>query len=316
MNNLATIYQQLGEYEESIIHFENCVNIRTKKQGREHSQTLIAMNNLALALKAQDNLSQKALKLFEDCYHIYKRRDEGLRNFDALTAMSNLALCYLDNAEYDSARSIFTECLEYSKAIKGDRHPDTLVVMQNLGDLELKQGQLGSARSYLEHSLSIIREIHGNYHPFTFVALDKVAMVNEKLKLFERSEDFYKEYLKLKQEKNESSIAIKTRLACLCEKQGINKYSDAQALFEEILAEQKSSHSKFRSDEILSTACHLADIYENRGDVLYEKREFRAANMFYDNCIALKAEFNVDTKSVEKKQAQLKKDSRVNYLLL
>jgi len=108
-----------------------------KSLGADHPDTLNAMNNLALAYHAGDQLD-KALPLYQETLERMSKR-LGTDDADTLTTMNNLALAYLDagrsakDAELSAkALKLLEETLAKRKAKFGADHPDTIRSMNNL----------------------------------------------------------------------------------------------------------------------------------------------------------------------------------------
>ena len=66
MNNLASLYDNQGEYGKALPLYEECLRKRKEVLGESHPSTLTSMNNLAGLYETQGEYG-KALPLYEEC---------------------------------------------------------------------------------------------------------------------------------------------------------------------------------------------------------------------------------------------------------
>jgi len=124
--------------------------IRDHIRGGEDPDTLAAMNNLALALKAQSDFVE-ARKLEERVIGI-RRRILGDEHHSTLKTMCNLAKTLSYQDDLDGARRIQEEVLEIRRRTLGDEHIDTRTSMYCLASTLKAQGDLVGARKLEERT--------------------------------------------------------------------------------------------------------------------------------------------------------------------
>jgi hypothetical protein len=141
--------------------------------GDEHPNTLTSMNNLAVTLSDQGDLTGAREKQ-EEVLEI-TRRILGDEHPDTLASMNNLAVTLSDQGDLTGAREKQEKVLDIRRRILGDEHPDTLASMNNLAETLRAQGDLTGAREKQEEVLEITCRILGNEHPGTLTSMNNLA---------------------------------------------------------------------------------------------------------------------------------------------
>lgn len=137
-----------------------------KLHGARHSDSLVALSNLAGVLTAQkrydeaEPLMQQNLAL---CRQVH-----GSLHPHTLTAISNLVHLFRQMGCTHEAEPLLREESEISARTLGPRHPDTLRATESLGSLLTHLGRLPEA-------LAIISRLHGQSHMWTLSLLTKLT---------------------------------------------------------------------------------------------------------------------------------------------
>jgi len=148
--------------------------IRSRILGSEHQDTLISMDNLAMTLLAEGDLSGAREKQ-EQVLEI-ARQVLGNEHTDTLTSMNNLAMTLrAQGGDLSGAREIQEQVLEIAQRVLGNEHPITLTSMGNLALTLQDQGDPAGAREIQEQALEIQRRILGNEHPDTLTSISNLA---------------------------------------------------------------------------------------------------------------------------------------------
>lgn len=172
---LGLTYYYLGEGEKSIAQHRRAVELREAALGRDHPDTLAAMNDLALAFKDASLLPEAAGLLKETL----RRREIvcGPEHPDTLTTAINLALVLQESARADEAVRLLERALKLLKGKKGAEDPDVLTAMNNLAMALRETGHTEDARKLLETTLELRRKVRGPDHPETLITLNNLALV-------------------------------------------------------------------------------------------------------------------------------------------
>jgi tetratricopeptide (TPR) repeat protein len=205
---LCTDYQAQQLFERALAVTENVL-------GREHPSTAASLNNLALALKAQGDLTA-ARQLYEravvidekvlgpdhpdtaaDLLNLGVLLNEqgdlggaqllieralqinatvlGPDHLQTARSLNSFARLLRDQGRDEEARPLFERALAIREAALGAGHPETATTLNDLAALLHDKGELAQARPYYERALVIRERVDGPDHPETAVALNNLA---------------------------------------------------------------------------------------------------------------------------------------------
>ncbi|KAJ7252013.1 hypothetical protein C8J57DRAFT_1665616 [Mycena rebaudengoi] len=155
---------------------ELCVALLENRKltlGNEHSDTLVAMSNLAATYWKLGKFTE-ALEL--DVVVLEKREQIlGLEHPNTLTAMSSLAIISHDLGKLTDAEELKVVVLEKRKQILGTEHLETLDAMSSLATTYWKLGKFTEA---LELDVAVLekrKQILGTDHPHTLHSMSELA---------------------------------------------------------------------------------------------------------------------------------------------
>jgi tetratricopeptide (TPR) repeat protein len=169
---------QRGQYRQAMTLQEEALASCRRVLGDDHPNTMNAMNNLALGLRALGDLDG-ARELFEQALASC-RRVLGDDHPDTLNAMNNLALTRRELGDLDGARELHEQALARFPRVLKD-HPNTLIVMNNLAAIRWALGDLQGARELYEQALAGRRRVLGDAHPDTVASMNALAKVRNEL---------------------------------------------------------------------------------------------------------------------------------------
>jgi tetratricopeptide (TPR) repeat protein len=121
-------FRQFGA--EATTVYREVLELRERILGRDHPDTLAAMNNLAAVLQDQGDLSA-AQSLHEQTY-VSCQRVLGPDHPSTLATMNNLAAVLQDLGRHDEAQEMYVNVLRARERVLGPAHPSTLATMNNL----------------------------------------------------------------------------------------------------------------------------------------------------------------------------------------
>ena len=279
LNNLASIYGDLGNYKKAQELNEKCYALKCKVLGEEHPDTLVTLNNLACTY---NNLGdyQKALELLEKCYAL-QCEVQGEEHPDTLTTLNNLAHTYGQFGEYKRALELQEKCYALHREVLGEEHPDTLKVLCGLAST---YGELGEHKKELElqeKCYALRCKILGEEHPDTLITLNNLAStygeLGEHKKELELQEKCYALQCKALGEEHPDTLTTLNNLAITYGKLGESK--KALELFEQCYVLM----CKVLGEEYpvtLTTLNNLAHTYGQLG-------EYKRALELQEKCYAL-----------------------------
>ena len=185
LNNLASIYGDLGNYKKAQELNEKCYSLKCKVLGEEHPDTLVTLNNLACTY---NNLGdyQKALELLEKCYAL-QCEVLGEEYPVTLTTLNNLAHTYGQLGEYKRALELQEKCYALQCKALGEEHPDTLMMLNNLAGTYGKLGDHKKALGLFEQCYVLMCKVLGEEHPDALRSLGNLAWTHMQLADYEKA---------------------------------------------------------------------------------------------------------------------------------
>ena len=156
----------LTDPEEAIQHLRAALQIRIERLGPDHPDVGLAYSELGVAEANADQVSESEAST-RRALQIYAKGGIGGRRRAAL--LSNLATLLWRQAQYDEARVLMEQSLEFFESAAGPDHSDTLSVRDNLALLHLAIGEpetsaamhldvaRGRARALGEHHYEVAR---------------------------------------------------------------------------------------------------------------------------------------------------------------
>ena len=196
-NNLALLYDSLGDYSKAEPHYQRALKIDEKALGPDHPHTATAVSNLALLYHSMGNyakaepLFQRALKIFEKAL--------GPDHPDTATAFNNLGVLYESMGDYARAEPLYQRALEIRKKALGPDHPNTAAGLNNLGGLYRSVGNYAKAEPLYQRALKIYEKVLGPDHPDTATALNNLALLYYSTGNYAKAELLYQRALKIKE---------------------------------------------------------------------------------------------------------------------
>jgi tetratricopeptide (TPR) repeat protein len=133
--------------------------------GGQHPNTLMSMNNLAVAYLSEGKYAQ-AEPLYTTIADS-QRHILGETHPSTLLSLNNLAALYRYERKYGPAEALYKSALDGRRQVLGAENPDTLVSMNDLALLYLDQGRHAEAGPIFAKVLEIRRRKLGPEHPAT-----------------------------------------------------------------------------------------------------------------------------------------------------
>jgi len=177
---LGSTYRYLGEAQLAIQQHDHARQIRRSRLGSGHRDTLLSMNNLALAYQDAGR-PDKALPIHEETLSLMKQ-NFGPDHPDTLISMNNVAEAYRHAGRLDEAMSIQESTLKLRKEKLGPDHPHTLSSMNNLAQVHEDAGRMDTALPIYEETLKLITQKLGAEHFDTLAVMGNLAMAYLKAK--------------------------------------------------------------------------------------------------------------------------------------
>lgn len=193
LDRAASYLHTRGEPDLAIPHLERVHASTRARHGDDDSRTLIAANNLALALDSA-NHHARASALHKDTFD-RRRRLLGDDDPRTLTSAGNLALTLRALGKHEEALALHQDTLERRRRLLGDDHQRTLTSANNLAYTLRGLDRLDEARALYEDTLERRRRLLGDDHPRTLVSVSNLAFILRRQGHLDQARDLHADTL-------------------------------------------------------------------------------------------------------------------------
>ena len=152
---------------------ENMLARNRTQIGTEHPNTILSMDNLAVAYFNAGRPGE-AIKLMEEVLTI-RRKVNGPDHFNTALVMDNLAVFYYSIGRLDDAAKLREELLVRDRKQYGPEHPSTIKSMYNVAVSYFNAGRYDDAVKLQEELLTLSRKVNGPDHPDTIMVIKHLA---------------------------------------------------------------------------------------------------------------------------------------------
>jgi len=123
-DHAATLYQELGDYDQAESLFRRVLEVRARTLGEAHQSTLASLNNLGEFYRIKGNHAQagSCLRSALDA----QSRTLGKEHPNTLASMNNLALLLIGERDYDQAEPLCRGVLNARESLLGEGHIDVM----------------------------------------------------------------------------------------------------------------------------------------------------------------------------------------------
>ena len=172
-NTLGESYWYLGESDLAVRQHERALALQRRVLGPDHPDTLVSLNNLALAYYEAGRVDE-ALPLHEEA-----RGGGGPLGPDhplTLLSMNNFGNAYRQAGRVAEGLPLLEEALRCRRAQLGPDHPDTIKSMLNLAQAYDAADRTAEAVQLHEEGLKRSRAQLGPDHPITLKIMNNLAL--------------------------------------------------------------------------------------------------------------------------------------------
>ena len=158
-NNVATAFDQQGDYEKAGEYFVKALTIEEKVFGTEHLDTGVTYNNIAWLCRRLGDY-EKALEYFSKAVVIIERV-LGTEHPYTATMYDNMATGFVDQGDYERALEYYGKALAISERVLGTDHPDTAITYNSMAWMYRDQGDYEKALEYYKKAYEIRLSVFG-----------------------------------------------------------------------------------------------------------------------------------------------------------
>jgi CHAT domain-containing protein/tetratricopeptide (TPR) repeat protein len=179
LNNLAALYQDLGEYGKALPLHEQARDLRKRLLGEDHPLYALSLSNLAVLYQDKGEYG-KALPLLQQARDLRKRL-LGEAHLDYASSLHNLAFLYRAMGEYGKALPLYEQAKDLSRRVLGEAHPLYATSLNNLAVLYQDLGEYGKALPLFEQARDLDKRLRGEAHPSYATSLNNLAALYQAL---------------------------------------------------------------------------------------------------------------------------------------
>jgi tetratricopeptide (TPR) repeat protein len=280
LNNLALLYQDLGQYAKAESLYQRILRIPEAKRTKSHPKVALTLSNLA-ELYRRMGLYADAEPLLRRSLEMYEA-DVGKNHIDAVPAVTNLASLYRDMGQYGKAEPLYRRSLEIREARLERDHPKVALSLYNLARFyHYYMGEYAKAEPLYQRSLEIREAKLGKNHPDVAVSLLGLANLYTKLGQGVKAEPYFQRSLQILEAKggpNHALVAVAlNELAGLYD--SMAQYAKAKPLYERSLKIYEANYGMSHPE--VATACsNLAGLYNSMG-------KYAEAQPLFQRCLEI-----------------------------
>jgi CHAT domain-containing protein/tetratricopeptide (TPR) repeat protein len=173
LNNLANLYQAMGEHAKALPLFLEARRLYRQALGEKHPHYALSLNNLAELYRAMGEPG-KALPLLREARRLY-RQALGEKHPDYATTLNNLALLYKETGEPGKALPLLLEARDLRRRVLGEKHLDYASSLDSVALLYQQLGEHGKALPLFLEARQLYRQALGEKHPHYALSLNNLA---------------------------------------------------------------------------------------------------------------------------------------------
>ncbi len=193
LNELASIYDSQGRYDEAIENYEKAIRIDEKTVGKEHPDYATHLNNLGNVYRLQGRYDE-AIEKIEEALRI-DEKTIGMEHPKYAIGLNNLGNVYRSQGRNDEAIEKFEKAMRIDEKTVGKEHPDYATRLNNLATVYRSQGRYDEAIEKYIESLRITEKTIGMEHPDYAIQLNNLAWVYYSQGKYQTALDLYVEAL-------------------------------------------------------------------------------------------------------------------------
>ncbi|KAK7952895.1 purine and uridine phosphorylase [Apiospora saccharicola] len=236
---IGSCQNTLGQYRAMEKTSQEALSLCKRAYGEEHKGTLLAMNEVGVALSIQGR--------YEEAETIHRRtlalreKVSGKEHQHTLTSMSNLAKALSKQSKYAEAEIMHRETLALKEKVHGKEHTSTLVSMNEVGVALYYQGKHAEAEAIYRETLILEEKVLGREHPETLTTMHNLGQALHSQGHYAEAETILREVLVLREkvlgEEHPQTLEGMHKIGVSLSYQG--NHTEAETIHREVLVLRK-----------------------------------------------------------------------------
>jgi tetratricopeptide (TPR) repeat protein len=259
-----SFYRTMGHFPVSETLATIVMNTTTKSLGKEHSNTLTSMANLASTYGDQGRWKEAEelkVQVMETSLRVL-----GQEHPDTLINMNNLASTYWKQGRWKEAEELKVQVMETRKRVLGQEHPSTLTSMANLASIYGDQGRWKEAEELNVQVVEMRKRVLGQEHLDTLTSMGNLASTYRDQGRWKEAEELEVQVIETRKrvlvQKHPSTLTSMANLASTYRNQG--RWKEAEELNVQVMETRKRVLGQEHPDTLTSMA-NLASTYQDQG---------------------------------------------------
>ena len=200
LNNLAILYEAMGQYAKAEPLYQRSLKIRESKLGPDHPDVAAEPEQPGESVRGHGPIRQGGTALPAEPQD--PRGPSSGRIIPTWpTSLNNLANLYKDMGQYAKAEPLYQRSLKIRESKLGPDHPDVATSLNNLAALYADMGQYAKAEPLYQRSLKISESKLGPDHPDVATSLNNLASLYKDMGQYAKAEPLYQRSLKISESK-------------------------------------------------------------------------------------------------------------------
>ncbi len=162
INNLASLLQDQGRYQEAESYFRQALEAKRRLLGPNHPSLGRAANNLALLLMEQQQYDE-AEPLLEEALAV-SRKCFGEEHLFVAFTLANVGRLHLGRLELDRAEEAYRESVSIRRKVVESSSPHVARGLKHLAEVQLLRGDPMGAEASIRETLEILRQNFSEEH--------------------------------------------------------------------------------------------------------------------------------------------------------
>ncbi|TVQ53993.1 MAG: serine/threonine protein kinase [Phycisphaerales bacterium] len=199
LNTLSETLIALGLNDKAREAQVEAYHLSIEALGEEHTDTLVAINGMAVLLMTEGKLDTAAD--YVDRALAGYRRVLGDDHPDTLSVIDNIGELLRRQGQHEEARVYLEEALEGRRRVLGEEDPATLQTYVRLATHLHESGESERARDLLAETVETMRRVLGDQHQNTLTAINRLGMIYRDLGEFAQAESQLLEALRASEQR-------------------------------------------------------------------------------------------------------------------
>ena len=160
--HIGKIEQNLGNLDDAIKRYSECLHVKKKLLGYEHVDVARVLHALGDVCQERGDIME-AIRIYTEASHVWKSTYQGdnVAGIDYAHSLHNLGVLYRQKGMLSEAMQAYHNSLQIRKSILGSFHVDVAQLYHNIGIVHCENGAYDEAMKAYAKALRVREELLG-----------------------------------------------------------------------------------------------------------------------------------------------------------